>query len=72
MSNKYKHGDKVPSGVLCTRLDELAQAVTEGRPGIEREFYMRIPAELDQDADLVLSAAARRIRELEKERFMYW
>jgi hypothetical protein len=29
MSDQYKHGDKVPSEVLATRLDELSKAVTE-------------------------------------------
>jgi hypothetical protein len=65
MSTKYKHGDRVPSDVICKRLHELASAVSEGRSGIEREFYMRIPAELDHDADLVIGGAARRIEELE-------
>ncbi len=65
MSNKYKHGDRVPSDVICARLDVLSDAVTKGRAGIEREFYMSIPAQLDHDADLVLSEAAKRIRELE-------
>lgn len=65
MSNNYKHGDRVPSEVLCARLDELADAVTQGAAGVNREFTMRVPAELDRDADLVLSGAARRIRELE-------
>lgn len=55
MSNKYKHGDEVPSDVLCKRLDELSDAVTRGRDAINLEFTMRIPAELDRDADLVLS-----------------
>jgi len=67
MSHKYKHGDKVPSDVLCKRLLELSQAVTKGRDSINKEFDMRIPAELDRDADLVLSASARRICELEEK-----
>ena len=61
MSNKYKIGDKVPDAVLADRLDELAHAVTQGDV---HAFTMRIPAEMDRDADLVLSAAARRLREL--------
>lgn len=69
MSNKYDHGDKVPSDVLCKRLIELARAVTKGKNSIDREFDMRVPAELDRDADLVLSASARRIMDLEK---MMW
>jgi len=67
MSNKYKFGDKVPSDVLCNRLDELANAVTKGRDGINREFYMSVPAELDHDADLVISEASRRIDDLSKQ-----
>ena len=65
MSNKYKHGDRVPSDVLCRRLDELAEFVTKGPDAVRREFTMRVPAELDRDADLVISAASRRIKELE-------
>jgi len=61
MSNKYKHGDRVPTEVLCARLDQLATAVTKGRDGINREFYMSIPAELDHDADLVISEASKRL-----------
>lgn len=65
MSGKYKNSASVPSETLCARLYELALAVTEGRKGVEREFCMRIPAELDRDADLVISEAARRIERLE-------
>ncbi len=67
MSTKYRDKDDVPSEVLCSRLDELANAVTQGSKGLNREFSMRIPAEHDRDADLVLSAAARRIRQLEEK-----
>lgn len=65
MSTTYKTGDYIPSEVLCQRLEELATAVTKGQPTILREFAMRVPAERDHDADLVLSEAAARIRELE-------
>ena len=64
MSNKYKAGDKIPSNVLCKRLDELSNAVTKGQ-NVMREFDMRIPAERDRDADIVLMLASRRIKELE-------
>lgn len=67
MSDQYKHGDKVPSEVLCKRLNELSDAVTEGRGAVLREFDMRVPAELDRDADIVLSEAASRIAYLEAE-----
>lgn len=65
MSSKYKHGDRVPSDVLCARLKELAHAATKDSEAILREFNMRIPAELDRDADCVLSESANRIKELE-------
>lgn len=65
MSTTYKTGDYIPSKVLCQRLMELATAVTKGQPTILREFAMRVPAERDHDADLVLSEAAIRIVELE-------
>ncbi len=67
MSHKHRHGNRIPSEVLCKRLDVLSDAVTEGRKGINREFYMSIPAQRDIDADLILSDAADRIREFEKE-----
>ena len=65
MSTTYKTGDYIPSKVLCQRLMELATAVTKGQPTILREFTMRVPAERDRDADLVLVEAATRIIELE-------
>lgn len=67
MSTKYKHGDHVPSHILAQRLNELAEAVTKGKVAIDAEFGMRVPAELDRDADLVLSQAAKRIRDLESQ-----
>lgn len=68
MSTKYKHGDVVPSEVLSARLLELAHAATKSGREFEREFNMRIPAELDRDADLVLSQSADRIEQLQRER----
>lgn len=67
MSDKYKHGDTVPSDELCKRLHELSDAVTKGPQAVAREFGMRIPAELDRDADLVLSQAAIRLATLEAQ-----
>jgi len=64
MSTEYKTSDEVPSEVLCKRLKELSDAVTKGEQGM-REFYMSIPAQWDHDADLVLAAAAKRIKNLE-------
>lgn len=54
-----------PAGIerIAARLDELADVVTQGREAVEREFTMRIPAEPYRDADLVLSTAARLLRE---------
>ncbi len=65
MSIKYQNMDEVPSEVLSSRLMELSDAVVAGRGAIAREFTMRVPAEVDRDADLVLAAAALRIQELE-------
>jgi len=65
MSNKYKQGDRVPTSVLANRLNSLATAVTRGRESINREFCMRVPAELDHCPDLVLSQAADRLLSLE-------
>lgn len=64
MSTQYQHSRDVPTNVLADRLDELSSAVTKGQAGMH-EFYMRIPAELDHDADLVLAEAARRLRQLQ-------
>lgn len=43
---------------LSPRLRELSDAVTQGREAVAREFTMRVPAEPNRDADLVLSRAA--------------
>ena len=67
MSTKYKLSDEVPSGVLADRLDVLSDAVTQGIKKIGQVFYMSIPAEVDHDADLVISGAAKRIRDLEAQ-----
>ena len=52
MNNRYKYSDEVPDNVLCKRLKELSTAVTKGKVGIDREFYMSIPAQVEHDADL--------------------
>lgn len=64
MSTQYQRSEDVPTSVLADRLDELSDAVTKGASGMH-EFFMRIPAELDRDADLVLAEAAKRLRELD-------
>lgn len=58
MSTKYKDVSEVPSSVLAARLEELAEAVANNRMD---EFVMRIPAEVDRDADIVLMEAAKRL-----------
>lgn len=49
------------------RLRELSHAVTQGPDAIRRECSMRVPAEPDRDADLVLSSAADEIERLRAE-----
>lgn len=70
MSTKYQQSTEVPTEVLVKRLDELSDAVVARMQGnnakFQREFTCRIPAELDRDADLVLSGAAMRLSELVK------
>ena len=58
----YRDSSDIPNSVLADRLDALSDAVTKGRDAVAREFTMRVPAEHDRDADLVLSEAADRIR----------
>jgi hypothetical protein len=65
MSTKYKKSSDVPLDVLLKRLDELADAACNGRETQDREFTMRIPAEFDRDADLVISEAMNRIKALQ-------
>lgn len=68
MSNKYKYGDYIPNSLLASRLDELADAIVAKMKGnsasFNSEFTCRIPAEMDRDPDLVISEAAKRLREL--------
>lgn len=61
MSTTYKNDKDIPTEVICDRLEELSNAVSSRKMD---EFTMRVPAELDRDADLVLSTAAKRLREL--------
>ena len=81
MTNKYEDTNQVPDQVLLTRVAELVDAVTKGSAGLN-EFTMRVPAECDRDADLVLTeliiryrnlieraeAAEKRLAEVEQER----
>lgn len=66
MSEQYKKASEVPTEVLCKRLDELSDAVTKGDNGWG-EFCMRIPAEVDRDADIVLAEASRRLKAREQQ-----
>jgi len=65
MSTKYKNSKDVPISLIVDRLNELSAAVTKGREAQEREFTMRIPAECDRDADIVISQAANIIERLQ-------
>lgn len=65
MSNQFESSRDVPTAMLCDRLDQLADAVTKGAQG-HSELSMRVPAEVDRDADLVIAEAARRLREREQ------
>jgi len=64
MSTNYQSSEEVPTEILVARLLELSDAITKGKDGVDREFTMRIPAECDRDADLVLAEAARRLEAL--------
>ncbi len=64
MSTKYRNSEDVPLETIVSRLKELSDAVTGGRASVAREFVMRIPAECDHDADLVIGEAAARIAQL--------
>lgn len=68
MSNQYKHGDHVPTDVLVKRLRELVEVITKRRVDLKYEFSMSIPAQLDRDADLVLSEVADRLETFDNER----
>jgi len=63
MSRRYKKGEEVPIKILCERVSELVKAITAGdsSKSLLREFDMRIPSEVDRDADLVLSEISRRL-----------
>lgn len=56
---------------IVGRLRELAHAVTQGPDAVRRETTMRVPAEPERDADLVLSAAADALESACK-RAEYW
>lgn len=63
MSSEYKEGDHIPTSVIAKRLYELADAVAIRDMS---EFSMSIPVQLDRDADVVISEAAKRLRALDE------
>ena len=69
MSREYSKSEDVPDSVLADRLAELSDAVVarmnRDPQKFEREFTVRIPAECDRDADIVLAEAAKRLRAIE-------
>lgn len=65
MSTKYRDSADVPTDVIVARLRRLVGAITGGRESMDGEFTMRVPAECDRDADLVLAEAARRLEQAE-------
>jgi len=69
MSTKYQKSEEVPTKELLDRVGELIRAITGDRTAssFRNEFTMRIPAEVDRDADLVLQAIADRLDKAEKE-----
>ena len=68
MSTKYKKPDDVPNKIISERLYELADLIRDNdKDCLNREFTMRIPAELDRDPDLVMLTASKRILDFEKE-----
>lgn len=68
MSTKYRSSRDVPLDTIITRLNELSDAVTGGRESQAVQFTMRIPAECDRDADLVIGEAASRLAKLGRVR----
>jgi hypothetical protein len=60
-SDPWGHGFDVNR--LADRLDELADYVTQGADCVRRNFVMQVPAEPYHDADLVISTAARLLRD---------
>ena len=58
-----EYGSDTTTVKRVARLRELVKVITRGRIA-DGEFSMRIPADEDRDADLVLSWAARKIESL--------
>ncbi len=62
MSRHYRDSKDIPNDVLAARLKELSDYCTKN--DMPSEFSMRIPCELDRDADVVLGEASRRLASL--------
>ena len=54
---------EIETSTLANRLDELSDAACGPRDKLLSEFTMTVPPKPERDADLVLSAAAIRLRE---------
>jgi hypothetical protein len=65
VSTNYQSTKEVPLDKIIARLRELSDAIIRGRDAQADEFTMRIPAECDRDADLVLSEAANRLNAMQ-------
>lgn len=63
MSTKYKEFSEVPTSVLASRLAQIGEQLTKGNFS---DLSMSIPAQLDRDADLVLTNAGVRLIELQE------
>lgn len=61
MSNDYRAVEDVPIDVLARRLETLSGSIVRRET---HELTLRVPAELDRDADIVLSEVALRIHDL--------
>lgn len=67
MSNIYRRAEDVPTHILVNRLHELAKAAPKNCPDHSQEFTLRVPVELDRDADVVLHECAKRLGELSRK-----
>ncbi len=66
MTTQYKTANEVPTATIAARLEELSDCLLKrDKAAMDREFTIRIPAELDRDPDLVLSIAASRLLNME-------
>lgn len=63
--------DNDTSKLRVKRLRELVKVITGHRERWYTEFYMRVPAEPDHDADLVISWAASEIESLQRDADRY-